>query len=198
MFGIPAFAATPFASQAGNSYSFSLAENLGAADSSTQVSAFLQTTTQDITMADTPNDAGISYSTGINEGTTSGDSSTQASAFLQTFTNGVTQADGPTIAAQFNVTRTEPSTIETSQAIYNAFFQSITEDFGPSTALTIIRVFTDSIAEAITMADANSSTSDHPATITENVAMADNQAIAGWLKISTAQSVTWTNIETSQ
>ena len=60
MLGIPAYGATPFAAQAGNSYSFSVAENIGAADSSTQLSAFLQTFSDGITIADTPNDAGVS------------------------------------------------------------------------------------------------------------------------------------------
>ena len=198
MFGIPAYAATPFAALAGNSFSFAVVEDIGAADSSTQLSTFLQTRTENITMADTPNDAGVSYSDGVVETFTFGDSSTQASAFLQTFSDGVTQADGPTIAAQFAVSRTEDTTLASAQEIYSAFFFDVTENFGPDTALTIIRVFTDSIAEAITMADANSSTSDHPATITENVNMASNQTDAGWIKIPTTQSVTWTNVETSQ
>lgn len=198
MFGIPAYAATPFAALAGNSFSFAVVENIGTADSSTQLSAFLQTRTENITMADTPNDAGISYSTGVVETLTFGDSSTQQSAFLQVFSNGVTQADAPTIAAQFAVSRAEATTVEVTQNIYSAFFFNVTENFGPSTALTIIRVFTDSIAEAITMADANSSTSDHPATITENVNMASSQTDVGWIKIPTTQSVTWTNVETSQ
>lgn len=198
MFGIPAYAATPFAALAGNSFSFAVVEDIGTADSSTQLSAFLQTRTENITMADTPNDAGISYSTGVVETLTFGDSSTQQSAFLQVFSNGVTQADAPTIAAQFAVSRAEATTVEVTQNIYSAFFFNVTENFGPSTALTIIRVFTDSIAEAITMADANSSTSDHPATITENVNMASSQTDVGWIKIPTTQSVTWTNVETSQ
>lgn len=198
MFGIPAFAATPFASQAGNSYSFSVAENIGAADSSTQAQVLLNTITENITVTQVGNDAGGNFFGSLTEGITLGDSSTQQFAFLQTFTNGVTQADGPTIAAQFAVSRAEPITIASDVAIYNAFLFSIVEDFGPSTALTIIRVFTDSVSEAITMADANSSTSDHPATVTENMSMADNQVIAGWMKISTTQSVTWTNVETSQ
>ena len=198
MFGIPAYAATPFAALAGTSYAFSVTEDIGAADSSTQLSTFLQTTTQNITMADTPNDAGISYSDGVNENITFGDSSTQASTFLQTFSDGVTQDDSVAIAAQFAVSRAEATTIISLQEIYSAFFFSFTENFGPADALVIIRVFTDSIAEAITMADSTSSTSNHPATIAENVNMASGPTDAGWIKIPTTQSVTWTNVETSQ
>ena len=198
MFGIPAYAATPFAALAGNSFSFAVVEDIGAADSSTQLSAFLQTIAQDITMADTPNDAGVSYSDGVVETLTFGDSSTQQSAFLQVFSGGVTQADAPEIAAQFAVSLSENTTLASLQEIYSAFFFDVIENFSPNTALTIIRVFTDSIAEAITMADANSSTSNHPATITENVNMASSQTDVGWIKIPTTQSVTWTIIETSQ
>jgi hypothetical protein len=65
-------------------------------------------------------------------------------------------------------------------------------------AQVLIQVFTDSIEEFIVMADSTSSTSNHPATIAENIAMSNNQTDAGWIKITTTQSVTWTNVETSQ
>jgi len=198
VFGIPAYAATPFAALAVNSFSFSVTEDIGAADSSTQLSAFLQTITENTVVDEVENDVGGNFFAGVVESFTFDDSSTQQSAFLQTFSDGVTQADDPTIAAQFSVFRTEDTTVESAQEIYSAYFFNITENFGPADALTIIRVFTDSIAEAITMADSTFSTANHPATITENVTMLSSQTDVGWIKIPTTQSVTWINIETSQ
>ena len=61
MFGISAFAATPFASLAGNVFAFDITENITLADTSSQVSAFLQS---------------------LAENSTLGDSSTQLSTFL--------------------------------------------------------------------------------------------------------------------
>jgi hypothetical protein len=52
MFGIPALGATPFASQAGNIYVFSIFENIHAQDNSTQLSAFLNNINESITPDD--------------------------------------------------------------------------------------------------------------------------------------------------
>ena len=76
MFGIAAFSQTSFASLAGTSYAFSIAENFNAADSSTQLSAFLQTATEPVTMGDVGSLAG-SFFGSVTETFTPGDSSTQ-------------------------------------------------------------------------------------------------------------------------
>jgi hypothetical protein len=198
VFGIPAYAATPFAALAGTSFAFSVAENISAADSSIQSQVLLNSIIENIGVDDVENDVGGNFFGSITETFTFDDSSTQQSAFLQTFSDGVTQADSIAIAAQFNISLAEDTTTETTQDIFFAFTDSLTENFGPADVLIIIRVFTDSIAEAITMADSTSSTSDHPATIAENVNMASGPTDAGWIKIPTTQSVTWTNVETSQ
>ena len=198
MFGIPAYAATPFAALAGNSFSFAVTEDISAADFSTQSQVLLNSIIENIGVDDAENDLGGNFFGSLTEGITFDDSSTQQSAFLQTFSDGVTQADAPEIAAQFAVSLSEDTTVETLQEIYSAFFFDVIEDMTMANAQVLIQVFTDSIAEAITMADSTSSTSNHPATITENVAMSNNQTDAGWLKIPTTQSVTWTIIETSQ
>ena len=49
MFGIASFSQVPFASLAGNNFALSLTENLNSDDASTQLSAFLQSITEDIT-----------------------------------------------------------------------------------------------------------------------------------------------------
>jgi len=198
MFGIPAYAATPFAALAGTSYSFAVTEDISAADSSTQLSAFLQTFSDGITIADTPNDAGVSYSDGVNEGITADDSSTQLSTFLQTFSDGVTQADDIAIAAQFAVALSEDTTVESAQELYFAFFDSITEDMTMADAETLVRVFTDSITEAITMADSYAVIAAFPTSVSESVTMADNTAVSGWAKIIDVQTPGWTTINNSQ
>ena len=84
MFGISAFAQAPFASLGTLAFSFSITENIGMADSSTQQSAFLQSTTQNIIVDDVDNDAGINYFGSATETIAFDDSSTQLSTFLQT------------------------------------------------------------------------------------------------------------------
>ena len=61
MFGIAAFAQTPFASLAGAAYAFAVTENLTSADSSTQLSAFLQSIAENIRSEDDNSNAGLFF-----------------------------------------------------------------------------------------------------------------------------------------
>lgn len=198
MFGIPAYAATPFAALAGTNFSFAVTEDISAADSSTQLSAFLQTITENTVVDEVENDVGGNFFAGLTEGIAFDDSSTQLSTFLQTFSDGVTQADDIAIAAQFAVALSEDTTVESAQELYFAFFDSITEDMTMADAETIIRVFTDSITEAITMADSYSAPANFKPSISESVIMADNTAVSGWAKIIDVQTPGWTTINNSQ
>jgi hypothetical protein len=59
MFGISAFAQVPFASLANTGIVLSIIEDVGMADFSTQLSAFLLSQTNDIIVDDVDNDAEI-------------------------------------------------------------------------------------------------------------------------------------------
>jgi hypothetical protein len=107
MFGISAFAQSPFASLAGTDIILSIIEDIGVDDSSTQLSTFLQSITEPIGVSDVENDAGGNFFGSVTETITLDDSSTQASTFLQDITEDLLPADTPTIAADFSVSRAE-------------------------------------------------------------------------------------------
>ena len=129
MFGTSAFAQAPFASLANTGIVLSIIEDFGMADSSTQLSAFLQSQTENIGIADVINDAGVNYFGSATETIAFDDSSTQLSTFLQTIAEDFSPADTPTISAQFAASATENSTIEDSQVVFTAMLQTDTEPF---------------------------------------------------------------------
>jgi len=59
MFGISSFAQVPFASLAGTAHTASLTEDIGLADTNTQVWSFQQSQTEAITIDDFNSEAGI-------------------------------------------------------------------------------------------------------------------------------------------
>ena len=61
MFGYAAFAQPTFAGLGGNSYTFTLTENVGVADSNTQAWTFLQTITEPITVGNVDSEAGLFF-----------------------------------------------------------------------------------------------------------------------------------------
>jgi hypothetical protein len=70
MFGIPSLGVTPFASQANNAFSFSVAENIGMADFSTQSQVLFNLITEDIFLDEVENDVGGNFFDGVGEGIT--------------------------------------------------------------------------------------------------------------------------------
>ena len=120
MFGIASFAQVPFASLAGTGIVLSITEGITAADSSTQLSAFLQSKTEDVVMGDVASFAGLFF-LNIDETLTSGDSSTQLSAYLQSISENSNLASVEAITAQFAASRTENVNLADSFEAYTAF-----------------------------------------------------------------------------
>jgi len=189
MFGYAAFAQSTFAGLGGTAYALSISEAITSADSSSQASAFLQSITEPITVTQVPNDTGGNFFGSVTEAITLADSSTQQSTFLLSRTENLNPADTPTIAAQFAVSRTEPITIADSQAVYFAALDNITEPITLSDFVVFSYFF--SIVEGITNADAISLQAGFIEFIAENLNMADNQSVSGWIKIIDAQTANW-------
>jgi hypothetical protein len=103
MFGIAAFAQSPFASLGGTAFALSISEAITLADSSAQASTFLQSRAENIGIADVINDAGANYFGSVTEAITLADSSSQASTFLQSIAENLNPADSQTITGQFAV-----------------------------------------------------------------------------------------------
>jgi hypothetical protein len=196
MFGIAAFAQSPFASLGGTAYALSISEAITLADSSTQASAFLQSITEPITVTQVPNDTGGNFFGSVTEAISLADSSTQASTFLQSRTENLNPADTPTITGQFSVSRAEPITIADSQAVYFAALDAITEPI--TLADFVVFNYFFSIVEGITNADAISLQAGFVAFIAENLNMADNQSVSGWIKIIDDQTANWAIINNTE
>ena len=189
MFGYAAFAQSTFAGLGGTAYALSISEAITSADSSSQASAFLQSITEPITVTQVPNDTGANYFGSVTETISLADSSTQQSTFLLSRTEPITLADTPTIAAQFAVSRTEPITIADTSAQYFAALDAITEPITVGDFVVFNYFF--SIVEGVTNADAIAIQAGFVAFIAENLNMADNQSVSGWIKIIDAQTANW-------
>ena len=189
MFGYAAFAQSTFAGLGGTAYALSISEAITSADSSSQASAFLQSITEPITVTQVPNDTGGNFFGSVTEAITLADSSTQQSTFLQSRTEPITLADTPTITGQFAVSRSEPITIADTSVQYFAALDAITEPITVGDFVVFNYFF--SIVEGINNADAIAIQAGFIEFIAENLNMADNQSVSGWIKIIDAQTANW-------
>ena len=125
MFGYAAFAQPTFAGLGSNAYNLALTENVNMADSSTQISAFLDSITEaTVTMGDVSSFQGTFFE-GIVENMALLDSSTVTAQFKSDISEATTLADVITIAAQFKSSITENFVSEMSSTIISLFFLSI-------------------------------------------------------------------------
>jgi len=196
MFGYAAFAQSTFAGLGGTAYALSISEAITSADSSSQASAFLQSITEPITVTQVPNDTGGNFFGSVTEAITLADFSAQQSAFLQSRTEPITLADTPTITGQFAVSRTEPITIADTSVQYFAALDVISEPITVGDFVVFNYFF--SIVEGVTNADAIAIQAAFVASIAENLNMADNQTVSGWIKIIDAQTANWAIINNNE
>jgi hypothetical protein len=107
------------------------------------------------------------------------DSSTQVQALLNTIAENIGIADVVNDAgANYFGSLTETITLGDSSTQQSAFLQSLSENFNPADTPAILAQFKAAIAE--------------------NVIMADNQAVSGWIKIIDAQTANWATISNSE
>ena len=99
MFGLSAFAQSPFASLGGQSYVLTLTENATLADTPTTTFVFPFAVTEPFTSSDTNAEIDVFYE-GVVEALTQADASTQQSNYLEAQTESLTSAETESITAQ--------------------------------------------------------------------------------------------------
>ena len=196
MFGYAAFAQSTFAGLGGTAYALTISEAITSADSSTQASAFLQTITEPITVTQVANDLGGNFFGSVTEAITMADSSTQASTFRQSITENLNPASAQTASAQFSVSRTEPVTIADTSVQYFAALDVITEPITMDD-FVVFNYFL-SIVESLDLADLISLQAQFQVAVAENINMADNTAVSGWIKIIDDQIANWALVSNTE
>lgn len=196
MFGYAAFAQSTFAGLGGTAYALTISENISSADSSTQSQALLNSITENITVTQVPNDTGGNFFGSITEAITLADFSTQASTFRQSITENLNPADTPTITGQFSVSRTEPITVDDTSVQYFAALDAITEPITMDDFVVFNYFF--SIVESLSLADLITLRAQFQASVAENINMADNTKVAGWVKIIDDQIANWALVSTTE
>jgi hypothetical protein len=191
VFGISAFAQSTFAGLGTNAFVVSITEDSSLADSSTQLSAFLQSQTEDIIVAEVENDVGVNYFGSATEVIGVDDLSTQLSTFLQIIAEDFNPADTPIITAQFAAVQTEDQTIDDSSVQFFAALGDRTEPIiTVLDANTQQTAFVQDIAENNNLADTPSVLAQFASSITENMALADIQNIAAQFAASVTENQT--------
>ena len=196
MFGYAAFAQSTFAGLGGTAYALTISENITSTDSSTQASAFLQSITEPITVTQVPNDTGGNFFGSITEAISLADSSTQASTFLMSRTENLNPASAQTASAQFSVSRTEPVTIADTSVQYFAALDVITEPITMDDF--VVFSYFVSIVESLDITDLITLRAQFQAAVVENINMADNTKVAGWVKIIDDQIANWALVSTTE
>jgi len=140
-------------------------------DSSTQLSTFLESLSENSTLAN-----GQQINLGI------------------ALSEAVTMAELETIVAQYVSSVSEAITIADIRTITAGFIESIAENFGSAAAQSASVIIVYAITEAISMADSSTTQAVFLQAITENVYLLDLLVQRGWIKINDNGSVTWNNI----
>ena len=170
MYGISAFAQSPFAALGGNYYPLSITEAVTSNNTDSEVDVFYE---------------------GIVEGISQADSSTQTSAFYYTNTEAITSGDAESITAQFAAIVTEALTSADAETIGSAYFFVQVEDFAPADAYTTSFGYPLSITEGISVAEIESFAAQFAQSITEALSILDANITGGWNTIDDTQNAQW-------
>jgi hypothetical protein len=191
MFGISSFAQVPFASLAGTAFTASLAEDIGMADSNSQIFVFNQSFTESINaIADVINDAGVNYFGSATENIGLADLSTQVATFLQSLAENVNPNNSSGISTLYIFTIAENQTLADTPVIYFAATQARSEPINSiQDSNTQQSAFGQAITENIVLADIQSVVSQFIYSITENITLAEVQAIAAQFKSSITENM---------
>ena len=197
MFGLATFAGSAFATIGPQFYPFSIAEDSGIADSSTQQFAVLLSQTEAFSMTDNNSGAGL-FIESLNENLTSDTVLLIGSSVNVSLTENLTSGDTDLVSAQFASSLTENSTINDVIAIAGSFATAVTENFTSNDIRTISAGFVQAVAENTTIADINTTQSTFLDAIVENIYMLDSSIARGWIKINDTQNPNWTSINNFQ
>ena len=125
MFGISTFAQTTFAGLGVNAYSLLITEDSGLADSSTQLSTYLTSITENVVMNNGDAEQNNYYNS-LSENIGIADLSTQASTFLQSLSENSSVYDSSIIGLAFALS--EAITMADANIVYFAAQQSDTQN----------------------------------------------------------------------
>ena len=134
MYGISAFAQSPFAALGGNYYPLFITESLTSKDSYVDIAAFLAS---------------------ITEAITSGDAESSTAQFAAIVTEALTSADAETIGSAYFFTQTEATTLADSQTAPFVFLFNISENLNSAETESVVAAFNAAIVEALSILDAN-------------------------------------------
>ena len=170
MYGISAFAQSPFAALGGNYYPLSITEAVTSNNFDSEVDVFYE---------------------GIVEGISQADSSTQTSAFYYTNTEAITSGDAESITAQFAAIVTEALTSADAETIGSAYFFTQTEATTLADSQTAPFVFSFNISENLNSAETESVVAAFNAAIVEALSILDANITGGWNTIDDTQNAQW-------
>lgn len=188
MFGISPFAQAPFATLATNTYLFSVFEDIAAADTSAQLSALLQATTENLVITDENSQGSIFYAS-VNEVLDIVDNHISGIDFTVSNTEGVYSNTIAAIGQGYFDVMVEPMTVSDSQAVYFAALNTITEAITSSDSTTQISTFQNTIVETLVANDLPSIQAAYISTITEPVSGSSTLAIAATFQVSKTENV---------
>ena len=134
MYGISAFAQSPFAALGGNYYPLSITESLTSRDSYVDIAAFLAS---------------------ITEGITSGDVESSTAQFAAIVTEALTSADAETIGSAYFFVQVENFAPADAYTTSFGYPLSITEGISVAEIESFAAQFAQSITEALSILDAN-------------------------------------------
>jgi len=150
-------------------YTNTVTENLGVADSSTQLSTYTSSVTENLSLSDAP---AITVQ------------------FVVTRTEPLTMADTSAITVQFVVTRTEPITLADSSTQIYAYTSNITENISLADIISAgNNNFTNTVTENINVADINTISLQINIFNIENITLIDLSSVASQLIISIIENV---------
>jgi hypothetical protein len=193
MLGIASFAQTPFSALAGKIFPFDIAEGIALNDSSTQLSAFLQSIAENSVLDDIDATTG-DYFALVYEDTGVADLSTPLFAYLQSISENSNPADSASVQADLIFAITENSIVNDTPTEYLEFLFSISEsisnvadsstqqwDFNQTIAenvtvdniQTIVFSFTDVIIETIQADDVFVGGTAYLQSLTEAISVGD-------------------------
>jgi len=192
MFGISAFAQSPFASLGTNNYAFTITEDiLAVEDLLPYVVTFVKSITEDVSY---DNSSSQFYTTSVDivenvEVTT--DSTVDIAQFFLSLSEDLTSDDFYTITAAFSSSVTENIDVTDSYFAGKINAASITEGITSDDVRSMVPAYTVSVTENIGMTNAQTNQFAYQAIVAENINILDNIEVAGWVKIDTDQTPSW-------
>jgi hypothetical protein len=161
-------------------YTDAVTENIGVADSSTQLSTYALNVTENISLADIISAGNSNFTNAVTENISLADISTQSYAYTSNITENISLADIISAGnSNFTNAVTENINVADSSTQVYAYTSNVTENINVADTNTITVQFVVTRTEPITLADTPAVTLQFTLNITENIFLADIQDAGG-------------------